>query len=38
MILAIAAAVAAAAAPAPCPDVHTPDALVCRALECEESR
>jgi len=37
MILAIAAAVAAAAAPAPCPDVHTPDALVCRALESKKA-
>ena len=37
MILSIAAAVAAAAAPAPCPDVHTPDALVCRALESKKA-
>ena len=38
MIFAIAAALAAAApAPAACPDVITPDALVCRALEAQKS-
>jgi tetratricopeptide (TPR) repeat protein len=36
MILAIAAAVAAAAAPSSCPDVVTPEALVCRALEAQK--
>jgi tetratricopeptide (TPR) repeat protein len=37
MIFAIAAALAAAApAPAACPDVITPDALVCRALEAQK--
>ena len=37
MILAIAAALAAAAPPAtPCPDVVTPTALVCRALEAQK--
>lgn len=35
MILALAAAVAAAASP--CPNVVTPDALVCRALEAQKS-
>jgi tetratricopeptide (TPR) repeat protein len=38
MIFAIAAALAAASpAPAACPDVITPDALVCRALEAQKS-
>ena len=40
MILLIAAALAAApaaAAPGPCPDVVTPDAFVCRALEANKS-
>jgi len=37
MILAIAAAVAAAAPPAACPNVATPDALVCRAMEAKKA-
>jgi tetratricopeptide (TPR) repeat protein len=37
MILAIAAAVAAAAPAPACPDVVTPDALVCRALQAQSS-
>jgi tetratricopeptide (TPR) repeat protein len=36
MIFAVAAAIAAAPAPAACPDVITPDALVCRALEAQK--
>jgi tetratricopeptide (TPR) repeat protein len=37
MILILAAAVAAAAPQSPCPDVVTPDALVCRALDAQKS-
>lgn len=37
MILAVAAAIAAAAPAGACPDVVTPDALVCRALESQKS-
>ncbi len=37
MILAIAAALAAAAPAGACPDVVTPDALVCRALEAQKA-
>ena len=37
MILLLAAAVAAAAPAAACPDLVTPDALVCRALEAQKS-
>ena len=37
MIILIAAAVAAAAPAAKCPDVVTPEALVCRALEAQKS-
>jgi tetratricopeptide (TPR) repeat protein len=37
MILSIAAAVAAAAPPAACPNVATPDALVCRAMEAKKA-
>ena len=37
MILAIAAAVAAAAPAGGCPEVVTPDASVCRALEAQKN-
>ena len=37
MIFLLAAAAAAAAAATPCPDIVTPDALVCRALEAQKA-